>query len=170
MGGVCSGGLKGVDKKLQRKNDSRDVKSAKSLGKQKTNSNSNTNSDGFDKWKQRNNSRFLPSFSRELKLSTAARTAANKNSERSSFLGRAGIVGLERAVDVLDMLGSTVSNLNAGHSFVAGVISRGKRISILAFEVANTIAKGVNLLQSLSEENINFLKKDVFYSEFNFEI
>lgn len=58
-----------------------------------------------------------------------------------------------------------MSNLNAGHSFVAGVISRGKRISMLAFEVANTIAKGVNLLQSLSEENINFLKKDVFYSE-----
>ncbi|GKU90105.1 hypothetical protein SLEP1_g4146 [Rubroshorea leprosula] len=165
MGGVCSGGLRGVDKKLQGKNDSTNVKSAKSLGKQKTNSNSNANSDGFDKWKQRNNSRFLPSFSRELKPSTPARTAANKNSERSSFLGRAGIVGLERAVDVLDTLGSSVSNLNAGHSFVAGVISRGKRISILAFEVANTIAKGVHLLQSLSEENINFVKKDVFYSE-----
>lgn len=78
MGGVCSGGLREVNKKLQGKNDSREVRSVRSLGKQKTNSNSNTNLDGFDKWKQRNNSRFLPSFSRELKSSTPTRTAPNK--------------------------------------------------------------------------------------------
>lgn len=83
-----------------------------------------------------------------------------KGTQKSSFLGKAGFVGLE----VLDTLGSSMSNLN-NSGFISGVASRGNRISILAFEVANTIVKGANLLQSVSEENIQLLKKDILHSE-----
>lgn len=83
----------------------------------------------------------------------------------SSFLGRAGIVGLDRAVEVLDTLGSSMSNLNSHSGFISGMAPRGNRITILAFEIANTIAKGANLVQSLSEENVQFLKNEVFKSE-----
>ncbi|XP_061366604.1 protein PSK SIMULATOR 1 isoform X2 [Gastrolobium bilobum] len=59
-------------------------------------------------------------------------------SEVSSLLGRAGTAGLGKAVEVLDTL---------------------------AFEVANTIVKGANLMQSLSKENIRHLKEVVLPSE-----
>lgn len=36
---------------------------------------------------------------------------------------------------------------------------------MLAFEVANTIVKGANLLQSLSEENVQLLRTQIFPSE-----
>lgn len=66
---------------------------------------------------------------------------------------------------VLDTIGSGMPKLNTSSGFVSGVTSRGKKISILAFEVANTITKGAILFQSLSEENIQILKKDVLQSE-----
>ncbi|CAI8604269.1 unnamed protein product [Vicia faba] len=58
-----------------------------------------------------------------------------KVSEVSSLLGRAGTVGLGKAVDVLDTL------------------------------VANTIVKGANLMQSLSKESIRHLKEVVLPSD-----
>nr|GMD98419.1 uncharacterized protein LOC109153034 [Ipomoea batatas] len=52
---------------------------------------------------------------------------------------------------------------NSGFIFVMG--SKGNGISILAFEVANTITKAVNLLQSLSKENVQFLKDEILRSK-----
>ncbi|VFQ81933.1 unnamed protein product [Cuscuta campestris] len=98
----------------------------------------------------------LLSISGELKTNKAAPQA-------SSFLGKAGTAGLERAVEVLDSLGSSVTNLN-NSGFISGTgRSRGNRISILAFEVANTISKGATLSQSLSQESIRRLKEEILH-------
>ncbi|KAM0007058.1 hypothetical protein Hdeb2414_s0014g00432471 [Helianthus debilis subsp. tardiflorus] len=93
------------------------------------------------------------------KPSTPARVS--KAPHVSIFLGKAGSVGLE----VLDTLGSSMSNLNANSGFVSNMASRENKVSILAFEVANTVVKGFYLTQSLSEENIQILKKEILHSE-----
>ncbi|KAK9270324.1 hypothetical protein L1049_025902 [Liquidambar formosana] len=168
MGAVCSGGTKKQNSEFREKGlgFSGKLKTINSFGKQKEDRYPNSNVDVNRKTPPRYDSGEFPlSISRELKPSTPARRAANKVPQVSSFLGRAGIVGLERAVEVLDTLGSSMTNLNAGSGFVSGMASRGNRVAILAFEVANTIVKGANLLQSLSEENIQFLKKEILHSE-----
>ncbi|KAG6486711.1 hypothetical protein ZIOFF_055290 [Zingiber officinale] len=88
-----------------------------------------------------------------------------KVSEVSSVLGKAGSVGLGKAVEVLDTLGSSMTSLHFSGSFVSGASIKGNKISILSFEIANTIVKGYNVMQSLSKDNIKHLKEVVLLSE-----
>uniref|UniRef100_A0A1D1YLI5 Elongation factor 4 n=1 Tax=Anthurium amnicola TaxID=1678845 RepID=A0A1D1YLI5_9ARAE len=93
------------------------------------------------------------------------KAGASKASEMSSIMGRAGSAGLEKAVEVLDTLGSSMSNFKTGNGFMSGMVYRGNKVSILAFEVANTIAKGATLMRSLSVDNVQFLKKEILQSD-----
>ncbi|KAF8023573.1 hypothetical protein BT93_F0936 [Corymbia citriodora subsp. variegata] len=170
MGAVCSGGTeKHTTESSGAKSSgfSGKLKSKASFTKSREVSHSNQKSCDYRKTPPKFDSGELLSFSRELKPSkpsTPARKGLSKVTPKNSFIGKAGMIGFERAVDVLDTLGSSVSNLHSSGGF-SGMASRGNKISILAFEVANTIVKGANLLQSMSEENIQFLKKEILHSE-----
>ncbi|KAJ0702823.1 hypothetical protein HanPI659440_Chr14g0544021 [Helianthus annuus] len=78
---------------------------------------------------------------------------------------KAGSLGIGKAVDVLDTLGSSVKSLNSGSHFVTGPTTKGNELCILSFEVANTVMKGSSLMNTLSDRNIRHLKEVVFLSE-----
>ncbi|KAK9950370.1 hypothetical protein M0R45_005863 [Rubus argutus] len=85
---------------------------------------------------------------------------------------RIGRAGLEKAVLFLDTLGSSITNLTNLSNWNSGTgysykypPAKHRKISILAFEIANTVVKGYNLMQSISPRRIKNLKKVVFPSE-----
>lgn len=90
-------------------------------------------------------------------------STSGKVSDRASVFGRAST----SAVQVLDTLSSSMSSLSpgGGSGFATGAAVKGNRVSILAFEVANTVVKGMSLMQSLSTENLKHLKETVLRSE-----
>ncbi|KAF2560636.1 hypothetical protein F2Q70_00014137 [Brassica cretica] len=57
-----------------------------------------------------------------------------------------------------------MTDLSSG-GFTSGVATKGNELGILAFEVANTIVKSSNLIESLKKKNITHLKGTVLYSE-----
>ncbi|KAJ0237843.1 Protein PSK SIMULATOR 2 [Hirschfeldia incana] len=179
MGSVCSSGFKDddPDKKLRSTVvvDGDDDKSRGFSGKLKSMRRRKTYSDPYHSdhngSSRRKSSKPYDnhvSFSGELGPLHPLRSDSTKFMQRNSFLGRAGVMGLEKAVGVIDTLGSSMSGLNpVNNGFHSGVLSssRGRKVTILAFEVANTIAKGAALLQSLSEESLKLMKKDMLRSK-----
>ncbi|KAJ4911783.1 hypothetical protein Rs2_06404 [Raphanus sativus] len=95
--------------------------------------------------------------SQKLRPAKSTQTAVSKVTE----VGRAG---LGKAKDVLDTLGSSMTDLSSG-GFTSGVATKGNELGILAFEVANTIVKSYNLIGSLTKESITHLRETVLCSE-----
>uniref|UniRef100_A0A0D9YTI5 DUF668 domain-containing protein n=1 Tax=Oryza glumipatula TaxID=40148 RepID=A0A0D9YTI5_9ORYZ len=88
-----------------------------------------------------------------------------RSSSEKLKAGKASTSGIGKAVEVLDTLSSSMTNLSPVGGFVAGAKMKGSPQKILAFEVANTIVKGMSLMQSLSKESVRYLKGTVLRSE-----
>ncbi|KAL5214912.1 hypothetical protein ABZP36_004064 [Zizania latifolia] len=84
---------------------------------------------------------------------------------RLRVLGTAGMAGFGKAVEILDTIGCLVTSLSTDGSFISKVKTKGCKISILSFEVANTILKGATVMQSLSEDTVTYFKQVVLPSE-----
>ncbi|KAG2698340.1 hypothetical protein I3760_07G147400 [Carya illinoinensis] len=172
MGAVCSCGVANGNAKVG-KNISQKLEKIKGVSKLEGDDYSDSDSDAFIKTTRKTDSSVArksltsgskpstPTWSKSSPA-TPTRSKPSTPSRTSKIiqkgLGRAG----ERAGVVLDSIGTHMPKFNAYSGF--GMASRWNKISIFAFEVANTIAKGTYLLQSLSKENIQALKKEILHS------
>ncbi|XP_040376207.1 protein PSK SIMULATOR 1-like [Oryza brachyantha] len=104
------------------------------------------------------------SSSEKLKSGKSRTSTSGKASDIGSVFGRASTSGIGKAVEVLDTLSSSMTSFSPGGGFVSGAKAKGS-LEIVAFEVANTIVKGMSLMQSLSKESMRFLKGTVLRSE-----
>ncbi|KAF3337716.1 hypothetical protein FCM35_KLT18303 [Carex littledalei] len=97
--------------------------------------------------------------------STAAKNSGSSKTSGGNIVGRVSNAGFGKAVEGFDLIVSGMVNLTPSTGFASGSTAKGTVICILAFEVANTIVKGANLINSLSKENIKYLKEVVFNSD-----
>ncbi|ONM17382.1 OSJNBa0088K19.7-like protein [Zea mays] len=96
------------------------------------------------------------------------RSGSNETSKvprLGSIVGTASMAGFGKAVEILDTLGCLMTTLSSDGGFVSRTKTKGCKISILAFEVANTILKGASIMQSLSEDTVTYFKQVVLPSE-----
>ncbi|CAL5016943.1 unnamed protein product [Urochloa decumbens] len=99
------------------------------------------------------------------RIDRSGSVGTSKTPRLGSVLGTAGMAGFGKAVEILDTLGSLVTTLSPDGGFISRSKTKGCKISILAFEVANTILKGASIMQSLSEDTVTYFKQVVLPSE-----
>ncbi|KAM7276603.1 hypothetical protein ACFE04_018469 [Oxalis oulophora] len=167
MGGLCSKTTFPAPARVE-------IKPSSAISSSNNNNNNNNNNDDDEQQSvvvvsqsENNNNNKLPlpfydgiprydndSSHRSTTRSTQA--ALVKVSDVSSRFGRAGTLGIGKAKDVLDTLGSSITNLNPTTSFVS---AKPNQLAILSFEIANTIVKASNLIISISKPNIASLNQ-----------
>ncbi|XP_059460796.1 protein PSK SIMULATOR 2 [Corylus avellana] len=158
MGGVCPGGMAKHNAKVGAKVAVK-PKKTKSISNQKGDCYSDSDPVDFRKATRKCDLSEGPKSGYSEPSTPIRSTPTRKGNIIQKSPGRVG----ELTADVLDTILSGLSKFNPNQGCANGSASGGNRISILAFEVANTIDRGVNLLQSLSEENIQVLKKEILH-------
>ncbi|PAN38181.1 hypothetical protein PAHAL_7G152700 [Panicum hallii] len=101
----------------------------------------------------------------EPRIDRSRNVGTRKAPRLGSMLGTASMAGFGKAVEILDTLGSLATTFSPDGGFISRSKNKGCKISILAFEVANTILKGASIMQSLSEDTVTYFKQVVLPSE-----